>query len=76
MLKEAELSTLTSKECAKFGKQMKAIPKIELCAGRKVFVKPPQTFVKLDNGTIILQNDTRDMEDQPETVTDFFLGNH
>ena len=54
------MSILTNKECAIYGKRMKAIPKIELCAGNKVYIKPLQSYKKHADGrfTKEKQNDT------------------
>ena len=46
------MSTLSDKDCAIFGRTMKAVPRIELCAGNKVKIKPPISFVKFANGTL------------------------
>ena len=36
LIQEVQLSTLSNKDCATFGKTMKVVPRIELCAGNKV----------------------------------------
>ena len=46
------MSTLSNSECAKFGRSMKAVPKIELCAGNKVEVEPLIRYIKYANGTL------------------------
>ena len=72
LIQEVQLATLTDKECAHFGKDMKVIPKIELCAGNKIYYEPVQRYVKYINGTLAkdplptMQNDV--------TSRSFYLG--
>ena len=63
------MSTLSNKDCASFGKSMKAVPRIELCAGNKVRIKPPIRYVKYFNGTI-----GRFLPSRPKKKDDFYLG--
>ena len=46
------MSTLSNKDCATLGKAMKAVPRIELCAGHKVQIKGLQKYIKYSNGTL------------------------
>ena len=69
--REVQLSTLTNKDCASFGKDMKVIARIELCAGNKIYYELIQWYVKYVNGT--LAKDPLPMQNDVPSRT-FYLG--
>ena len=71
IIQEVQLSTLSNKDCATFGKAMKAIPRIELCAGNKIYLQPLPRYVKYANGT--LAKDLLPMQNDITSET-FYLG--
>lgn len=49
---------------------MKAVPRIELCAGLKVKVEPLASYFQLQNGTFVLD----DTSIVPQLSNEFYLG--
>ena len=77
------MSTLSNKDCATLGKAMKAVPKIELCAGHKVQIKGLQKYIKYRNGTVAPSNGPKNRSENKQgyylgtqkNILEFFLGN-
>ena len=53
---------------------MKAVPKIELCAGHKVKIKGLQKYIKYKNGTLAKKDEVKLYNN--DLKTDFYLGKH
>lgn len=48
-LKETKLDLLTNEECKILGKQQKANPDVEICAGKKTFYPKTKVYLRMQN---------------------------